>query len=196
MKRIVILVIAALAFCFSANAQIVSAHYYDMQGSPYFRVDLMKGMASEDADMGFGLNAAIGYYLPIMRSNFFYAPEIGLTSRFGSDKDGADSKYYKSHFGLGLKAVPIQFGYSLEITPNLSVNPRIGMGATIIPIGSVTRHNGESSTSVKWSDQYGVFQPMATVGCDFVLRDNNMILSVVMESGDNTRIGVGFGMLF
>ena len=193
MKRIVLLVIAALVLCFSANAQIVSGHYYDMHGSPYFRVDGMKELSVKS----FGFNAAFGYYIPVLRSNFFYAPEIGLTGRFGNDKVGADDTNYTSRLGLGLKVVPVQFGYSLEISPDVSVNPRIGIGAAFIPIGSVNRHYGENVNKSSWGDVYESFTPMAVAGFDIVLRNSNMIISAVMEYDQvNPMLGLGLGLLF
>ena len=190
MKRIVLLVISAMAICFSAKAQIVSGHYYDMHGSPYFRVDGMKELSVAN----FGINAAVGYYIPIFTSNFFYAPELGITARFGSDRTGADDTYYSTKFGLGLKVVPAQFGYSLEITPDVSINPRVGIGASIIPVGSIKYHRGDSVDKGEWTE---TFTPMAVAGFDIVLRNRNMIVSAVMEYDEIAPIlGLGLGVLF
>ena len=194
MKKIVLLVIAAVAFCISANAQIVSSHYYDMHGSPYFRADIMKSTRGDYH--GAGINAAFGYYIPLLRSNFFYAPEIGLTSRIGSDRD-SDEQYYNSYFGLGLKVVPLQLGYSLELASNLSINPRIGMAAAFIPIGSITHQgSGESKSSTPWDKYFEMISPLYQIGCDVARRDNNLILSFVMEQGSFTQFGVGLGIMF
>ena len=213
MKRIVLLVIAALAFHISANAQIVSAHYYDIYGSPYFRVDIMKSScgsygyygdegadihfpSSDDRYHGLGINAAVGYYLPILRTNFFYAPEIGITARLGNTKRSSEDTSFETYSGFGLKAVPLQLGYSFEITSNLTINPRIGIGATLIPFGSVTANGGGSTTREKWTDNFQSISTMELIGCDFVMRDNNLIISFVLESGEFSQAGIGIGLLF
>ena len=203
MKRTVLLLIASVVFSLSAGAQIVSSHFYDVYGSPYFRVDVMKSSESGGSpdqffptsrgDHGVGVNAALGYYIPLFRSNFFYAPEIALTARFGNDKVTSGDKDYYSYFGLGLKAVPLQFGYSFEVSPSFSINPRLGMGVTYLPLGSETYHSEGSTESSK---REGSINPVELIGCDFVLRDKNLILSVVLESGEYVQAGVGLGVLF
>ena len=203
MKRIVLLLIASVAFSLSAGAQIVSSHFYDTYGSPYFRVDLLKSSQSlgepdqyipmNDGNHGLGLNVAVGYYIPLFRSNFFYAPEIALTARLGNDKTDSDDKNYSSYFGLGLKAVPLQFGYSFEVSPAFSINPKFGAGATYLPFGSLSYHGEGSKTKGKWVSE---ISPVALIGCDFVLREKNLILSVIMESGEYVQAGVGVGVLF
>ena len=203
MKRTVLLLIASVVFSLSASAQIVSSHFYDVYGSPYFRVDVLKSSESggspdeffptDRGDHGFGVNVALGYYIPLFRSNFFYAPEIALTARVGNDKVDSDSKYYTSYLGFGLKAVPLQFGYSVEVSPSFSINPKIGMGVTYLPFGIVTEHNDNTTQGGKWM---GTFSPVELVGCDFVLRDKNLILSVILESGEYVQAGVGLGVMF
>lgn len=206
MKKIVILIISVVAFSLSANAQIVSAHYNDSYGSPYFRVDVMKSSLSyseegsfiptSDGLNGLGINASIGYYIPISRTYFFYAPEIGLTGRMGNDRVDGDDTYYTSYLGVGLKLVPLQFGYSFEVTPSVSVNPGIGMSAALIPVGSVTHKSGESSSNGKWTDSFSTFGLTEIIGCDIVFKDSNFILSLQLESGEFSQAGIGLGLLF
>ena len=197
-----------MAFCISSKAQIVSSHYNDSYGSPYFRVDIMKSSSSNSADEeisfipsddgyhGIGFNAAIGYYIPISRTYFFYAPEIGVTGRFGNDKYNSDDTYYTQYSGFGLKLVPLQFGYQFEISSSFSVCPRIGTAATIIPFGSLANKGGESTTSYKWGDHFDTVTLTSVIGCDFVFRNSNAILSFELESGDFIQAGLGIGFLF
>lgn len=216
MKKSVLLVIAALAFCISANAQIVSAHYYDIYGSPYFRVDIMKSSGGsygyygeESADIhfptnddpyhGLGINAAVGYYLPILRTNFFYAPEIGITARLGNTKRSSEDTSFETYSGFGLKVTPLQFGYSFEITSDFTINPRIGLAAAFIPVGSINRNtsNGEGSSNRRdWDNEFETFSAIESIGCDFIMRDKNLILSCFLESGEFAQAGVGLGILF
>ena len=207
MKRIVFILIAAMAFCLSSKAQIVSSHYNDSYGSPYFRIDIMKSSSSysdeeisfipsNDGYHGVGFNAVIGYYIPISRTYFFYAPEIGVTGRFGNDKRDTDDTYYTQYSGFGLKLVPLQFGYQFEVSPSFSVCPRIGMAATVIPFGTLTNKGGENTTTNKWSDRFETVSLTRTIGCDLVFRNSNAILSLVLESGSFTQAGVGIGLLF
>ena len=207
MKRIVFFLIAVLAFCFSSKAQIVSSHYNDSYGSPYFRVDIMKSstsssddeisfIPSDDGYHGIGFNAAIGYYIPISRTYFFYAPEIGITGRFGNTKSDSDDTYYTQYSGIGLKLVPLQFGYQFEVSSSFSVCPRIGMAATVIPFGSLTHKGGESSTTTKWGDHFETVSLTRVIGCDLVFRNSNAILSLALESGSFIQAGLGIGFLF
>ena len=200
-----------MAFCFSANAQIVSSHYNDSFGSPYFRLDgMMSSVSSASSDEegggiafptsdgfhGFGFNASIGYYIPISRSYFFYAPEIGLTGRIGNDKDDPDEKSYVSYSGFGLKIVPLQFGYQFEVSPSFSVCPRIGMAATLFPFGSVTHKYESESQSREWDSQFETMSVLNVIGCDLVFKNSNFILSFNLENGGFTQAGVGLGFLF
>lgn len=203
MKRTILFLIVSVVFSLSAGAQIVSSHFYDIYGAPYFRVDLLKSslsggdpdqfFPSDQGEHGMGLNVAVGYYIPLFRSNFFYAPEIALTARLGNDKNQPDDKYYSSYFGLGLKAVPLQFGYSFEVSPSFTINPKFGMGITYLPIGSITYQNEGSTEKGNWR---GTISPVELIGCDFVLREKNLILSVILESGEYVQAGVGMGVLF
>ena len=203
MKRTVLLLIASVVFSLSAGAQIVSSHYYDIYGAPYFRVDVLKSsqssgdpeqfFPSERGDHGMGVNVSLGYYIPLFRSNFFYAPEIALTARLGNDKANSEDKYYASYFGLGLKAVPLQFGYSFEVSPSFTINPKIGAGVTYLPLGSRSYHGEGNTEKGKWE---GTVNPVELIGCDFVLREKNLILSVILESGEYVQADVGLGVLF
>ena len=211
MKRTVSLIIAAIAICFSAHAQIVSSHYNDSFGSPYFRLDGMMSSVSQESSLeegggiafpssegfhGLGFNASVGYYIPIFRSYFFFAPEIGLTGRFGSDRSDSDDKYYRSYTGIGLKLVPLQFGYQFEISPSFSVCPRIGMAATVFPFGKVTQNNETSTQSQKWDSQFETMSLLNVLGCDLVFKDRNLILSFNLENGGFSQAGIGVGLLF
>ena len=210
MKKIILLIIAAAAFSLSANAQIVSSHYYDNYGSPYFRVDFMKSSQSyyggEDAEMSFfptddgyhglGLNASVGYYVPIWKTNFFYAPEIGLTLRHGNSKTADDDNYYDTYSGFGLRAVPLQFGYSFEISNSFSINPRIGTAICMIPFGTVSSRGGESTYNREWKNEFDTISSAIVIGCDLVMRNSNIILSFIAESGSFSQAGISLGMLF
>ena len=206
MKKLFLIIIISVACCFSAGAQIVSSRYNDSYGSPFFRVDVLKSSYSSsegsafiptnDGYHGMGVNASIGYYVPIYRTYFFYAPEIGLTGRFGNNRIEPSDTYYNSYFGLGLRAVPLQFGYSFEITSSFSVNPRVGAAATLFPFGSITSKGGESQTIHKWGDSFESFDFATVIGCDLVFRDSNLIISLALESGLFSQAGLGIGFLF
>ncbi len=215
MKKIIILIITVSAFCLSAKAQIVSSHYYDNYGSPFLRFDVMKSSYSYSGDdsisffpedsgyHGIGGNVTIGYYVPIWKTSFFYAPEIGLTIRGGKEKLYDD--FFSSYIGVGLRAVPLQFGYSFDLSNSVTVNPRIGAAASYIPLGSITyktKGSSESSesqsskTTRKWDEDFDSFETSLLIGCDLVFRDSNFILSLVAESGPFIQAGISLGFLF
>lgn len=208
MKRIVILIITAVALFSTANAQIVSSHYNDSYGSPYFRLDGMMSsyssseessfIPSSDGFHGTGFNASIGYYVPISRSLFFYAPEVGITGRIGNDKADADDTNFDSYTGFGLKLVPLQFGYQFEISPSVAVCPRIGVGVSFFPTGKISYKSGDQTNKRDWDwDQsFDTLDLQKVIGCDFVFRNSNFLLSLVLESGGFTQAGIGIGFLF
>ena len=207
MKKIIILLIVATAYCFNAKAQIISSHFNDNHGTPFFRIDVMKSAYSSSDERGsfipedsgyhgLGFNASIGYYFPLFRSYFFYAPEVGLTGRMGNDRNGSDDMYYASYLGVGLKLVPLQFGYQFEVSQSISVCPRIGMAASIFPFGSLSYQGDENAIRYKWEDRFETIDIVNLLGCDLVFKNSNFIISLSLESGHFTQAGVGIGFLF
>lgn len=62
-----------------------------------------------------------------------------------------------------------------------------------MPAGSRSYHTEGKTEKGKWE---GTVNPVELIGCDFVLREKNLILSVILESGEYVQAGVGLGVLF
>lgn len=80
--------------------------------------------------MQVGYDFTLGLQKPIKNSNFYYGPELGLTSRgFQLEYEGSQWQYASEDGGLshGVFISPINFGYQHKFTDKLALDAHVGL---------------------------------------------------------------------
>lgn len=80
--------------------------------------------------MQVGYDFTLGLQKPIKNSNFYYGPELGLTSRgFQLEYEGSQWQYANEDGGLshGVFVSPLNFGYQHKFTDKLALDAHVGL---------------------------------------------------------------------
>lgn len=80
--------------------------------------------------MQVGYDFTLGLQKPIKNSNFYYGPELGLTSRgFQLKYEGSQWQYASEDGGLshGVFVSPLNFGYQHKFTDKLALDAHVGL---------------------------------------------------------------------
>ena len=76
--------------------------------------------------------------------------------------------------------------------------PQNRSGRVFLPYRKISYKSGDQTNKRDWDwDQsFDTLDLQKVIGCDFVFRDSNFLLSLVLESGGFTQAGIGIGFLF